>query len=391
MYQMFKSKIIKLRRNGIKPKSVLVLFGVLCMVCFTNTAFSQMTNIELEKEIKALKKKLDTISSKQTNTIEKLSDRISISGLLEVETFLSKNYDNKSESDITLATMELGFDAQVADWVSGHILLLWEEDDTDPVDMDEATITLQDPERSRFFLTAGKMYVPFGAFETNMIQDPLTLEIGETRESALQIGFNNSDFYASVYTFKGDVNKRGESDRVKCYGANFGYTYVEKDDDFELDLGIDFISNIADSDTMTDSISAGIPINDYVEGFAAHVIAKLDSFTVIAEYVGAADRFEYGELDFKDKGARPEAFNIECAYTKQIRDKETTFAVGYQKTREGLALELPEERYMASVGVGMTENTSLAFEYLHDEDYNSSDGGTGDKQDMVTLQLAIEL
>jgi len=34
-------------------------------------------------------------------------------------------------------------------------------------------------------LTAGQLYVPFGAFETGLISDPLTLEIGETRESTV--------------------------------------------------------------------------------------------------------------------------------------------------------------------------------------------------------------
>jgi len=64
------------------------------------------------------------------------------------------------------------------------------------------TITLGNMEMFPVYLTAGKMYVPFGNFESNMIQDPVTLEIGETRESAGQVGFEHSGFYGSAYALK---------------------------------------------------------------------------------------------------------------------------------------------------------------------------------------------
>jgi hypothetical protein len=40
--------------------------------------------------------------------------------------------------------------------------------------------------------------------------------------------------------------------------------------------------------------------------------------------------------------------------------------------------------------VGILDNTSLALEYLSDEDYSGNDGGTGNDADAATLQLAVE-
>jgi hypothetical protein len=64
--------------------------------------------------------------------------------------------------------------------------------------------------------------------------------------------------------------------------------------------------------------------------------------------------------------------------------------VAYQGTDEALVLELPEERYMGTISVGLVDGLSLALEYAHDEDYGKSDGGTGDEADTITVQLALE-
>jgi len=367
---------------------ISIIFITVC--AGTQASFSEMTNYELEQEIKTLKEQLKERESilDKFDAFEKLSERLSFSGLIEVEAFARDGFDGEDESDIALATVELGLDAQIADWVSGQIVLLWEEDDTEPMDVDVGTITLGNTDKFPFYLTAGKLYVPFGNFESNMIQDPLTLEIGETRESAVQIGFEAAGFYGSVYTFNGDIDEDGKDNEIKCFGANLGYAF--ENNDLAIDLGFGIINNIADSELLTKALDeAGIDeIDDYVSGLAAHLIFNYGPFMLIGEYVGATDEFEDGELDFKGRGAEPESWNIEFAFTREIMDKETTFALGYQGTDE--ALGLPEERYLASIGVSIVKNTSLTLEYLHDEDYSKSKGGTNDDANQITLQLAVE-
>ena len=118
-----------------------------------------------------------------------------------------------------LATMELGIDAEVNEYVSGHVLFLWEEDDTEPIDLDEGFITLSGGDACPGYFSVGKMYVPFGNFESNMVSDPLTLEMGETRESALQAGFDVDGFYGSVFAFNGDIDEAGEDSHIDNFGA----------------------------------------------------------------------------------------------------------------------------------------------------------------------------
>jgi hypothetical protein len=157
-----------------------------------------------------------------------------------------------------------------------------------------------------------------------------------------------------------------------------------------LDLGVGLINNLASSDSLTDYLGAGAEIQDYPAGLTAHLTLGYGRFMLIGEYLGALDAFQASELVFNGTGAEPSAWNIEAAYTREIKGKETTFAVGYQQTDEALALGFPEERILASIGVGIWDYTSLALEYLHDEDYSVADGGTGNDANGATVQLAVE-
>jgi len=85
----------------------------------------------------------------------------------------------------------------------------------------------------------------------------------------------------------------------------------------------------------------------------------------------------------------PSAFQIECAYTAEAMGKEITLAVTCQGT-DNLAGMLPETRYGAATGIGLSDNLGLTLEYMHDEDYAISKGGTDKSADAFTAQLALE-
>ena len=94
---------------------------------------------------------------------------------------------------------------------------------------------------------------------------------------------------------------------------------------------------------------------------------------------------------FRGSGAEPSAFNTEVGYGFTIAGKDAAVAVAYQETGEAVALGLPEKRFAAAISVDVMENTALSFEWAHDDDYSTSDGGTGENGgDTVTAQLAVE-
>ena len=104
----------------------------------------------------------------------------------------------------------------------------------------------------------------------------------------------------------------------------------------------------------------------------------------------ALDSFDSTEVAFNGLGAKPMAWHVDAAYTTEILGKETVFAVTMQGTDEALALSLPETRYGVAVTVGIVENFAVTAEYLHDEDYGTVDGGTGESGTTATLKLAAE-
>lgn len=327
-----------------------------------------------------LTQRIEQLESKQS-----FSPAFKISGVIEVEYGVTDT-DNTTESDITLATVELGIDAELSDKVKAHLLFLHEDDETEPIEVDEAILTIAE---GGFIFSAGRMYLPFGNFETNAISDPLTLELAETKEAAIQFAYGIGGLNTSVYLFNGDSANSGD-DKAEIYGVNL--TYTVEQDNFSYDLGLDFISSIADSNGLTDGLdNLGTDItalNDYVAGAAVHANFWLGANNLFVEYVQAVDTFADGELDFKGKGAQPAALNIEYGYALELSEKEIQFALAYQVTDESVALELPKTRIILAASFDVVENVGLGIEIATAKDYKVKDGGSDEDTTTLTIQLA---
>lgn len=316
---------------------------------------------------------------------------IEIGGVAEVEASYNDPDSGSTSSDIVLATAELVVAAQVNEWVSTETTLLFEEDETD-LEVDVAVVTIADPNRP-WFITAGLLYNPYGTYETNLISDPLTLEIGETRESSVLGGFEFNGFTGGVYMFNGDLEKDGD-DQIDNFGAFAGYGQENENSSFAINLG--YINDIGDSDTLQDVIqdnidAAGVSYSDHVAGVSIDSMFTYGPFSVIGEYLMAIDDFELEELAFKDSGAEPEAYNIEVGYGFTISGIDMTAAIAYQGTDEAVALELPEERIIAGLSAEIFESTALSIEWAHDEDYSASDGNADELGgNTITSQLAVQ-
>lgn len=305
-----------------------------------------------------------------------------LSGLLEVEA----NYETlkKAEggyehnSDVTLATFELGLDVNVIKYVHGRALLLWEEDATEPIDLDEGIITLGLEEDFPYFLSVGKLYVPFGVFESRLISDPLTLELGETRETAVLLGMEHDLFRASIGAFKGDIRKADEGSRIDNLAAALDLTLIDG-----LTAGVSYLTDIADSDGLADMIPAG-EINDFVGGISCYFVCELGPVTLSGEYLGALKKFE----DIPDpetkgtdlEGMEPKGWNFEAAYLFEDMDWEV--AVRYEGSNDFPGFPIGQGG--ACLSWGLLPNTTLAAEYLYGEFKNN------DKRNLITFQLAFE-
>ena len=265
--------------------------------------------------------------------------------------------------------------------VNAYVSFLYEEDDT-AYDVDEGYISVA---LGAIHIQAGQMYIPFGSYETNVISDSLTLEIGETRESVFKIGAEIANISASVYVFNGSTQESGGDDVADQTGASIAYIYKGKG--FSMDIGFDYLSNIGDSDTISGVV--GTTLVSYVSGQVIHANLNFGNLNFIAEHL-TTDKFDVSELSFKSKGAEIAASHIELAYTYNILRIESTLSYAMQTTEEALALGLPEEKSILCLSMSIYDGTSLGFEYATATDYAVADGGTGKDETSYTVQLSVE-
>ncbi|ALP53385.1 hypothetical protein Tel_09600 [Candidatus Tenderia electrophaga] len=308
-------------------------------------------------------------------------------GLVEAELFVGDEFTGADYSDIVLATIELGVDARLNDRVSAHLLMLHEDDDTEPMEVDEGFISVRlDHGLS---VSAGRMYVPFGSFESHFITDPLTIELGETREAAAVLSYvGDNGLYGAVYAFNGDTIEAGNNGDETIDGVGGSIGYLWEDGDMSLDVGLDYISNIADGDTTSDTLSGGTyphTLQEYVNAMALHANYTRGPLAVFFEYM-ASDQYNVADLGFNGRGAEPTAVNLEAGYDFGW----STAMIGYQGTDEAVNLELPEHLILVGLSKEIYENTYLSAEYGMYEDYSSAAGGTGNDKNLLTVQLAVE-
>lgn len=349
-----------------------------------------VSNDELLNELKIMKSGVEKLESspEQKDAEPGWSDRINIIGVIEVEAaHESMDFNDPGEadidaSDIALATVELGIGAEITDHVSGHVLLLWEEDDTEPVDIDEGFISISGGDVIPLYLDAGKMYVPFGGFESHFISDPITLEIGETRESAVKAGFANDMFDISLSFFNGDIDEIGDDDKASTFVGSVVFNLPEDAvPDFGLSMGISYISNIADTDGLEGEVSED-GIVDHIGGLGIFLsVSLIEKYFFEAGYIGATDKFTAGELGFDDGMAyEPSAYNFELAWAA---NDALELAVKYEGG-DDLGTLLPEKQYGIAANYALFKNTSIGLEYMTGEYENN------DERDLITFQVAVE-
>ena len=320
-------------------------------------------------------------------TARRWPERIRLGGLLEAEAVWGRtDYDdpaapNETAADLTLATAQLDVDVDIAPYVAGHLALLWEEDATEPVDLDEAVIALAGFADLPLSVAVGKMYVPFGRFESHFISDPLTLELGETRETAVLAGFTDEWFELFAGVFNGDIDEAGTGDRLEGYVASAAFSLpAGRAGELEMSTGFSYISNLADSNGLEEVSSTGT-VRDYVAGYSAFLSAVYrQRLFLLAEYLGAAESFAAGAFAFDGGlGRRPRAYNVELAYGLVDQLELAVRYEGCQDCGDFLA----ERQYGAALIYGLNDSVSLALEYLDGEFAND------DRRRQATTQLAV--
>jgi hypothetical protein len=321
--------------------------------------------------------------------LDKAIDGIDLSGAVEIEAFYEhsepKEGPKDDTSDLVLEAAELAVDAEITDQLRTHIFFEFEEGES--VGVEEAIVLFRAeavcvPDmscNSPWYAGGGKMIIPFGYYESHFISDPLTLELGETNETAVLVGTHRSFLNLAAGVFNGDLDETGGDDHIENFFGMALFTLPQiAIPELRMMGGLSYSSNIADSDELTDFFEdefGSDTIEDYAAGAGAFVsIAFRGRYFLEAEWVSALETFE------EDRSFKPEAWNLEFA----VRPTDVfEIALRYGGSNDSLDF-LPETQWGVVAVYDLFENTSIGIECLFNE-YENDDEVT-----MVTTQLAVE-
>lgn len=285
-----------------------------------------------------------------------VSDQLEVFGTIEVEYGASRG-DSEHEYGTAFATGAFGATVKPNDKFDITTSWLYEEglhEVETPLETDEAYVAWHVLPDEKLDLVAGKQYVPFGSFETAMVSDPLTLELGETRQDkVLTASGKMGNVSASAYGFEGEVEDG--------YGVAVGYELEN------ANVGVDYLSSLLESD---------------VPAMSVHGAVNLGRVTLLGEHLAATKSFKPGDLDGAiTTEAKPTTTHLEAAYDLH---NDRTIAVAWNQTREAEELELPKEYYGATYSQPIYKDLSGAVELIQSKQY------TGEKDQALTVQLAYE-
>ena len=310
---------------------------------------------------------------------------IGIGGVIEVEIVHDSPYVDKSTSSADTATVDVAFAAELGDAANAELALTMDDDGKMEVDVAAVTIGMDEAPVS---FTAGQILLPFADFGTELISDPMALELGEAHQTVLQIGFEAGSLAGSIYAFNGDADYKG-SDRIGDFGVQADYGIELGGMGFNA--GVGWLSDLRES-----HIAEEYQLEDEdwpgdrkkVAGLAVSAGLGFGPLTFSGHYITARDKIE--ELDYAGEPAQPSAYGVEAAYAFEMGDREVAVAAGWQRTREAVGLGMPETKVLFGFSTELVENVGIALEYASSSDYGATNGGTGKDGRTVTLQLAAE-
>lgn len=307
----------------------------------------------------------------------RLAPGVDLGVLVEAEASYEK-VGGENDSDLNVTTFEVGLEAKPMAGVRGEASLLWEEGDSDSLDVDVAFIELGGTETLPVAVSAGRLYLPFGAFNSLMVSDPLTLELGETRETAAALSGEWNGFTAWAGAFAGE---RDDAEDIANAAAALGWSPVEG-----LTLGVSASSDLGEGSGYVDDLNDVLANGGTTEkavGFSAFLLLERGAWALSAEVLGAAEDLEWADAKGETTSVQPRAWHVDAAYA--FNDAWSA-AVRYEGSKEFKTGEMPEHQGGGALFWQVNPFAVLGAEYLYG---TFDDEGTDDRL-LATLQLALE-
>jgi len=346
---------------------------------------------------------------------------IALSGKAEPIGMINSTYGGNSTADLTLGSSELDVAAALNRNVEAYIAIAYDASppsvgprvNNSAFNLNLGFVNIGNLDASPWYFTAGQLYVPFGRYASSMISSPLTMTLARTKTRPFILGYKSQEDsgpFAAAYIYRSDttLGKSGVG------GVNLGY--VIQQGKLTGELGASYISSIDDAAGMQNTgaifgtfggfgaLLNGSEAVRKTQALGFHSNLGYDRFNFAVEWVGAIETFREQDLSFNGRGAKPQALQTEIDMTFRAFNRPSSIGVGYQWSKEALALNLPQQRFIGVFNISIWKDTLESLEYRHDIDYGSnqfangaaSPGtvnlntyGTGNSADTVSAQIGV--
>lgn len=308
-------------------------------------------------------------------------ENVRVEGLAEVSANYTKQGSDK-DTDINVDTVELDLSLEPSDRLSLAVAFLYEEGEEDNhVIVDSAEIAYSFAELEGLSVHAGKIYMPFGSFETGLISDPMTLELGEISDGAAGLLWESKLLDLAAYAFAGDINDANDdADKLQYVAAatlkpfeGLRLTFAVLSDICEAALDDDVIQTLENPEFQD---------ADYDAAMGANVAALLEvgDFTIAAEYLAATE-----DIELAGEKTKPQTWSVDLMWSAT---EKLTLAARYEGSKEFRPDEMPETQFGVGGEYAFDDHLSLALEYLYGE-FDETEEDKPDDRHMATAKVAF--
>ncbi|KTD58193.1 coiled-coil protein [Legionella sainthelensi] len=346
---------------------------------------------------------------------------IAISGKAEPVGMMNSDYVGGTNVDLTLGSSEVDVAAALNQNVEAYIAIAYDSNPPDvgprinnsAFNLNMGFVNIGNLDKTPFYFTAGQLYVPFGRYSSSMISAPLTLNLARTKTRPFILGYKSQEDtgpFVATYIYRSDTTLG----RAGVGGANAGYSFAFNE--IRGEVGASYISSIDDAAGMQNtaanpgtfggfgSLLNGNEAVRKTQAVDVYGNMGYDRFNFAAEWVGATQAFRAQDLSFNGRGAKPQALQTEIDMTFRAFNRPSSIGVGYQWTKDALALNLPQQRFIGVFNISIWKDTVESIEYRHEIDYSVNDFangaappglvnaptlGTGGTADTVSAQIGV--
>lgn len=304
--------------------------------------------------------------------LKSLTDRIRFGIQAGASAYQQRQSSTKAK-DSSIDGLDTEFQYKLTEQFNTQVLVNYEFDGSKRIFFEEVFAHFDLYEDAPWFVEAGRMEMPFGEYNSNFVEDPITQVIGETYDGGAIMGYEEDTFEVSIAAFKGDFTKTNLL-------ASINITSIDN-----LDTGIYWSSNIGESlelrsiqyDALNEDEDGELTPNA-VHGIGAFLAWDLDPFTIDIEFISALNSFGAGLLD--DVSRQPRAWNLEIALNHWER-----WQIATRLESSKYLPENPKWQYGFAASYGITENLILTANYLRAE-YRDEPS----KRNLIQIELIVE-